>query len=965
MSISAMEVNESLSKFYAGLSKPPPKCVLSTPPSVLQTEFVMYRCSLAYRLLLNRYPDLESNLSIPQTKCYFSRKLSEIYKSLEYSKIDNKRWILYSDSTRLLKVYGSPSVVLLAISLYNLTPQNNLHTLCDPLLLVKLAIYFAQNKIYPEEVAILYNQFFVLKAKDNSDSKYSLKDIYLSLRAEWLAYTLNDFNHARILKNHCPFLPNSFEFQMLSENFASRRLLSSSELCVRGFNTLPPCVEYPAKDSQSAYCLVSWNELREHQIHGTLIIHDLGSGDELYEPESIIFKNEWCQVCRYNFVDVKSFFGALEKSYTSDIYINFVFYRELVVPVLSKDEKEKSNTQLLSVENTAVQLERAIEWAQISAEYISRNSPETTYDSKLHNVFENTVKLMGLHTSRLCEMYYLKNRFAYLCHLVRDPAVLIQMTYQSILGRVAEPSTITARKMVYLDELLKVGGAHSKSSFLYDLVHELMHSKEYNDNLGIDSTIWNQIMAVSLCSPPAQQTAKDAQGKLRIKYYGCFGTSGYAICCKLIVWALHMQDVDIQFVMLESYHQSSVLNDYDRLLLRLSVNVLPQYDLVVVHSVPSQWDKIRIYEKSKNSDMKVYGITVWETERIPKPWIDPMNKVDWISCPCDYNKTVFELDVSSVPVETVHHPIIVLSDGTTDKQHMQSIFKEHNVTEDTYKFYTINEYNGRKGISDLLRIYAETFEYDQDVFLYVKTSCHQSKEEIAAYLERLQMALNKKLPKLFVDIVILSEQQITAVHEMNDCYVSLTKGEGTGYTSCQAALLGKPIIISRYSATPEYIKFAHFVDVEIQSAIYCDRVFSKHRNCTNRCVFNPNYDSNIQKWGVPIASQVREKMQHCFEQRIRRGFAETTDFIKQEFSLEAVGKKFVASLKSAIESSQLSLLPSCNATSVSEEAGSVISENVTVNKNEKYVIPTIFKNIFKDKILLDEKGLCSVSLVYE
>jgi hypothetical protein len=130
-------------------------------------------------------------------------------------------------------------------------------------------------------------------------------------------------------------------------------------------------------------------------------------------------------------------------------------------------------------------------------------------------------------------------------------------------------------------------------------------------------------------------------------------------------------------------------------------------------------------------------------------------------------------------------------------------------------------------------------------------------------------------------------------------------------------------------------------------------------------VFNPNYDSNIQKWGVPIASQVRDKMLHCFEHKIRSGFAETVDFIKQEFSLEAVGKKFVTSLKGSIQSSQV-LLPNSTPSDLSAEAGSDFPENVTGKKNEKiFILSKNFRNIFREKILLDEKGLSSVSFVFE
>jgi glycosyltransferase involved in cell wall biosynthesis len=406
------------------------------------------------------------------------------------------------------------------------------------------------------------------------------------------------------------------------------------------------------------------------------------------------------------------------------------------------------------------------------------------------------------------------------------------------------------------------------------------------------STEYNQNLLQRLKTPP-QDCAPLSRARPRIKYYGHAGTSGYAICCKLIVWALFHHGFDIQFYMIDNYQPSSSPNDYDRILQVLARNVIPTYDILVIHSLPSNWDKIRTFETSRFPHAKIYGITVWETERLPRDWVPPMSRVHMISCPCDYNKKAFEIDISpSVPVVTVHHPITIL-DTETDPAHLHTIFRLHNITPSTYKFYTINELNGRKALSQLIRIFCETFGPEDDVFLYIKTSQHHTRLQLTQFLDRLQISLAKKLPSLYIDQSVFSEKQIAAIHTLNDCYISISKGEGTGYSSCQAALFNKPIIIPNYSATPEYIKHAEFVDVDIVPASYCDHNFAKHRRChPTRCIFNPFYDSSYQVWGQPRVHQVREKMLHCFRQKIKHGDPRSRQHILEHFNFEKVAQRF-------------------------------------------------------------------------
>ena len=44
------------------------------------------------------------------------------------------------------------------------------------------------------------------------------------------------------------------------------------------------------------------------------------------------------------------------------------------------------------------------------------------------------------------------------------------------------------------------------------------------------------------------------------------------------------------------------------------------------------------------------------------------------------------------------------------------------------------------------------------------------------------------------------------IHKSSDCYVSFSSSEGVGMGAVEAALRGKPVIITDYGGAPEYVK---------------------------------------------------------------------------------------------------------------------------------------------------------------
>lgn len=459
--------------------------------------------------------------------------------------------------------------------------------------------------------------------------------------------------------------------------------------------------------------------------------------------------------------------------------------------------------------------------------------------------------------------------------------LLVNQLYLNILYR---PVDDEARE--HLFEKLSKNETFDFNNLIYDLYSSNEHCAKLSYKSRLSHLYNDHVVNEELATIIA--THKKNSKNMSIKYYGSFGTCGYSICCKLIIYALYIFGIDIQFTPIHTNNIPDQICIYDSLVLYLSNNKINDYDIVVVHSVPDAWKNVANLEYPK----KCYGITVWETDRLPKEWVGYMAVADMISCPCKWNKDVFEKDITDIPIVHVNHPIYSLNDNRDDI-YMDNIFERFNITESTYIFYTINEYNGRKGVSELIDLYFDIFTENDDVFLFVKTSGDIRNKEALEYVKNVKQKYNKNL-KFYLTHNILSEEQINSIHYKCHCYVSYTKGEGTGYTSCQAALFMKPIIIGNYSASKEYLKYASLVDVDVQPAIYCDLHYSRHQiYCTgNTCKYNKWYDKTYQNWGIPKRDEFAQQMLRHYNNKIKTGNSETKSFIQNTFSFDNVANDF-------------------------------------------------------------------------
>lgn len=397
---------------------------------------------------------------------------------------------------------------------------------------------------------------------------------------------------------------------------------------------------------------------------------------------------------------------------------------------------------------------------------------------------------------------------------------------------------------------------------------------------------------------------KKERDQLRVRYYGEIGLNGLGRMTKLTVRALVEAGVRVQFCPCRADKFSAVRADADdALLASLAVrhDSPAPYDVLVVQTIPPEWPGlVDVARRYARHPFTSYGIAIWETDAVPETWPAALRGVDVVSVPSEFNRAVVQAAVPERRVVTVHSPVTLPRRAAGDRGdalHVPPAAPA--VRANDYVLYTINEWNNRKGIDDLLTVYFDTFTADDDVYLYVKTFGDVGEAEGRAFLERLRHG-RPSPPRVALVYDEFSTAQIAALHRHGDCYVSLTKAEGLGYGLAEAALWGNPVVCGGFGAQTEYLRGCSFLPYTLEPANFCSRFAAHHAACGPRCRHQPVYDPVTQRWGRPDAAAAAQMLRHFYNTKKTAGNPYTREYIDRNFNPRSVGAAYVTSLRDAI-----------------------------------------------------------------
>jgi glycosyltransferase involved in cell wall biosynthesis len=348
--------------------------------------------------------------------------------------------------------------------------------------------------------------------------------------------------------------------------------------------------------------------------------------------------------------------------------------------------------------------------------------------------------------------------------------------------------------------------------------------------------------------------------RLRVIYYGyVFDASGYGQAARAYIHALHSADVELSVVDLNC-HARQVR---DPLVESLAGREL-QADFHLFHGIPPQWAR-RAFSMAN-----AIGMTVWETDLMPTQWRNVLNHVLEVWLPCEFNVNVFRSALDK-PVFKLPHALLPQNfNGEAPEPDAFLGTREGELV-----FYSLFEWQHRKGPHELIEAYLRAFPAENDVVLIIKAN-PQSASVAQQAVEEARRRFDSNA-RIMLRCEAWSDAQIDALHRRGDCYVSLHRGEGWGYPLFEAASRGKPVIATEYSGPLEYLNSREHLLVRCAS--------SKVRQ--PYLYYNPR-----MRWVDPDTVHAAEQMRRVYERREtwQALAAQSAERILRQYSITAIGQ---------------------------------------------------------------------------
>lgn len=231
-----------------------------------------------------------------------------------------------------------------------------------------------------------------------------------------------------------------------------------------------------------------------------------------------------------------------------------------------------------------------------------------------------------------------------------------------------------------------------------------------------------------------------------------------------------------------------------------------------------------------------WALTMTEGSRLPKGWADDLNeKVERVIVPCEWNADACRKSGVRVPVHVVH--------GGTCPAEFPAF--RRNGRARTYTFLSLADRGARKGWVEVWQAFYRAFGTPADtpdVRLLVKTRPHTND-----LIDRMATASGRD-PR--VSFWQTDADHIGDVYAMADCFAIPSRSEGWGMPHREAAMMGLPVIVTRFAGLDD----GHTDDWGI--------VVEKTAPATVPAAYD---DHMTGEWVKADVGELSERMRWCYE----------------------------------------------------------------------------------------------------
>ena len=242
-------------------------------------------------------------------------------------------------------------------------------------------------------------------------------------------------------------------------------------------------------------------------------------------------------------------------------------------------------------------------------------------------------------------------------------------------------------------------------------------------------------------------------------------------------------------------------------------------------------------------------MSICETETVHPLYGKLFEHFDKIAVASEFCKNVFSRQFPDKEFFVIHANVTIRPLPTV------------NETNKPYVFYHIgNIIDDRKQFNKILEAFIRLNK--PDTHLLVKATCN--------------VDVNVNLPNVTIVNGLLPDTELDKFHAEGDCYVSFSHSEGIGMGAVEAALHGKPVIISEYGGAVEYIKTPYTISCGRTTVLKDDFLFQKG-----------------MEWGDPKFDELVEYMTDAYNKRLRSmEHTHTKQLLSRENLLEEFKRAF-------------------------------------------------------------------------
>ena len=276
------------------------------------------------------------------------------------------------------------------------------------------------------------------------------------------------------------------------------------------------------------------------------------------------------------------------------------------------------------------------------------------------------------------------------------------------------------------------------------------------------------------------------------------------------------------------------------------------------------------------------GYFFWELNQIPKCHSLALELLDEIWVSSEYNREIYARHTSK-PVVNVGMAVEPLPEARTTSRASLGLDEDGFVFLTTFDSFSFIE---RKNPLGVIEAFRRAFPRgDEKAQLVIKTQNrfrvydpHQLK-----MWKRIDAAVRAE-PRILVVNETYTYKDLLGLKRACDCYVSLHRSEGWGFGMIEAMQLAKPVIATAYSGNMEFCmpETAFLVDHELVGVREEEYIFVERGSLWAQ----PNLDQAATFMRAAVADPAAAKV---------KGQA-AAYFIKGNFSIEAIGRRYAARL---------------------------------------------------------------------